>query len=214
MIEKCSDAERFTNPEDIKYWMPQCMPARRLLQTKKWCTKHWSTTTTEIADNPHSFWVLDQWAFTITAQSRNFLASKTPDCNKESNSHLQFCWISQYISAMCVWWQFLTVTKTIIKKFRQPLTLADFMWWVTGGRDLRFVDKLSLLLQFDMQTCPQWSKSVHMETLQSNILLIFLIILTAHYPQKEGFVYWLPTAYRRCKIFFFFQTLMLQTLIC
>lgn len=176
MIEKCSDAERFTNPEVFKYWKPQCMPAGRLLQTKKSCTKHWTTTTTEIADNPHSFSVLDQWAFTITAQSKNFLAYKTPDCNKESDSDLQFWWITQYISAMCVWSQFLTVTKTITNKFRQLLTLADFMRWVTGGRGLRFVDKLSLLLQFDMQTCPQWSKSVHMETLQLNILLIFLII--------------------------------------
>lgn len=44
-----------------------------------------------------------------------------------------------------------------------------------------------------------------METLQLNILLIFLIILTAHYPQKEGFIYWLPTADRRCKISFFFS---------
>lgn len=107
------------------------------------------------------------------------------------------------ISLQCVSDQFLTVTKMIINKFRQLSTLADFMRWVTGG--LRFVDKLSLLLQCDMQTCPQWSKSVHMETIQLNILLIFLILLTAHNAQKEGFIYWLLTANHRYKISYFFS---------
>lgn len=41
-----------------------------------------------------------------------------------------------------------------------------------------------------------------METLKLNIPVIFLIILTANYPQKEGFIYWLLTAYR--SFFFFF----------
>lgn len=60
---------------------------------------------------------------------------------------------------------------------------------VTGGGELKFLDKLSPVLQLDMQTRLQWSKSVQMETLKINIPIIFLILPTANYP-----------AYLRCKI--------------
>lgn len=62
---------------------------------------------------------------------------------------------------------------------------------VTGGGELKFLDKLSPVLQLDMQTRLQWSKSVQMETLKINIPIIFLILPTANYPQKEGFIYWI-----------------------
>lgn len=76
------------------------------------------------------------------------------------------------------------------------------------------VAKSSLVLQFEMQTRLHWSKSVHMETIQINVLVIFPIF-TANYSHKNK-PYLLESGFLQLIIDVksVFQTILLQTLNC